>query len=192
MDVLFSRLRVAICRQLWVGVSGMLMLLGLNACVRVSRPDALMRQTKIELDRAREAGASDYDPVGWGCAQHKFQQAQHAMTQHHFHQAAMFAAESSMDARLALTHARFGAVRARIQDKVATNARLRQQNRQASVEYAQYQAHQQAQTASKQATGSTQAVSLDEGFQNVPPSTATSSTSHPDAVAAPAHGQVQP
>jgi len=126
-------------------------LLVLGGCASVPPPDAAMNQAQAGLQAARQAGAADYDPVDLGFAQDKFQQAQTAMSNRKFAQAADLAAESSADATLARTKAMLGAARAQIQLKVQANTRQRAQNEQAKAENAQHQAQQRAQLAQQQA-----------------------------------------
>jgi hypothetical protein len=126
-------------------------LLVLGGCASVPPPDAAMSQAQAGLQAARQAGAADYDPVDLGFAQDKFQQAQTAMANRKYAQAADLAAESSADATLARTKAQLGAARAQIQLKVQANTRLRAQNEQAKAENEQHQAQQRAQLAQQQA-----------------------------------------
>ncbi|MBD8881261.1 DUF4398 domain-containing protein [Rhodanobacter hydrolyticus] len=92
-----------------------------------------MNQAQVQLQAARDAGAPDYDPVDLGFAQDKFQQAQAAMADRKYALAADLAAESRADADLARTKANLGAARAKIQDKMNTNAELREQGAQAAA-----------------------------------------------------------
>ena len=88
------------------------------------------------------AGAADYAPVDLGFAQDKFQQAQAAMAERKYADAANLAEESRADAELARAKARLGAARAQIQGKVQENSRLRRQDEQAAA--AEQQQEQQA------------------------------------------------
>ena len=106
-------------------------LLALAGCASVPPPDASMNQAQALLQSARDAGASDYDPVDLGFAQTKFQQAQSAMAARKYADAADLAEEARADAELARTRARLGSARAQIQAKVDENTRLRQQAEQA-------------------------------------------------------------
>jgi hypothetical protein len=106
-------------------------LLALAGCASVPPPDASMSQAQALLQSARDAGASDYDPVDLGFAQTKFQQAQAAMAARKYADAADLAEEARADAELARTRARLGSARAQIQAKVDENTRLRQQMEQA-------------------------------------------------------------
>jgi len=126
-------------------------LLVLGGCASVPPPDAAMNQAQAGLQAARQAGAADYDPVDLGFAQDKFQQAQTAMSNRKFAQAADLAAESSADSTLARTRAMLGAARAQIQLKVQANTRQRTQNEEAKAENAQHEAQQRAQLAQQQA-----------------------------------------
>lgn len=97
----------------------------LGGCASVPPPDASMNRAQQLLQDARDAGAADYAPVDLGFAQDKFQQAQTAMSDRKYGDAANLAEESRADAELAQAKARLGAARAQIQAKVKENARLR-------------------------------------------------------------------
>lgn len=148
-------------------------LLVLGGCASVPPPDAAMNQAQAGLQAARQAGAADYDPVDLGFAQDKFQQAQAAMSNRKFAQAADLAAESSADSTLARTKAMLGAARAQIQLKVQANTRQRAQNEQAKAENAQHEAQQRAQLAQQQAAEQAAADGL--------PASAASSATTPSA-----------
>jgi hypothetical protein len=92
-----------------------------------------MNQAQNQLQMARDAGAADYAPVDLGFAQDKFQQAQAAMAERKYADAASLAEESRADAELAQAKARLGAARAQIQSKVQENTRLRQEGEQAAA-----------------------------------------------------------
>ncbi|MFC5526981.1 DUF4398 domain-containing protein [Rhodanobacter ginsengisoli] len=93
-----------------------------------------MNLAQTELQAAREAGAADYAPVDLGFAQDKFQQAQAAMAERKYADAANLAGESSADAELARAKARLGAARAQIQSKMQENDRLRQLGEQSATD----------------------------------------------------------
>ncbi|MDO1527616.1 DUF4398 domain-containing protein [Fulvimonas sp. R45] len=126
-------------------------MLALAGCASVPPPDASMNQAQAQIQSAREAGAADYDPVDFGFAQDKFQQAQAAMSNRKYADAANLAEESMADASLARTKALLGAARAQIQQKVQANGALRAQNEEARAENAQHEAQQRAQLAQQQA-----------------------------------------
>lgn len=151
-------------------------LLALGGCASVPPPDGAMNQAQAGLQAARQAGAADYDPVDLGFAQDKFQQAQMAMSNRKFAQAADLAAEASADATLARTKAMLGAARAQIQLKVQANSRQRAQNEQAQAENAQHQAQQRAQLAQQQAA--------DQAGLNGQPAAASSTAAPADATSA--------
>jgi hypothetical protein len=115
-------------------VSGLLVAAGLaiGGCASVPPPDNAMNLAQGQLQAARDAQAADYAPVDLGFAQDKFQQAQAAMAQRHYADAAKWAEESRADAELARAKARLAAAREQIQGKLAENTRLRQQGEQAS------------------------------------------------------------
>jgi len=113
--------------------------LALAGCASVPPPDDSMNRAQTQLQGARDAGAADYAPVDLGFAQDKFQQAQAAMAQRKYADAANLAEESRADAELARAKARLGAARAQIQSKVQENTRLRSQGEQAAAEQQQEQ-----------------------------------------------------
>lgn len=106
--------------------------LTLAGCASVPPPNQAMNLAQAQLQAARDAGAADYDPVDYGFAQDKFQQAQGAMAARKYAKAADLAAESQVDAQLAQTKASLGASRAEIQAKLDANAALREQGAQAA------------------------------------------------------------
>ncbi|MEO9214719.1 MAG: DUF4398 domain-containing protein [Rhodanobacter sp.] len=123
--------------------TGVLVLtLALTGCATVPPPDDSMNLAQTQLQAARDAGAADYAPVDLGFAQDKFQQAQAAMAERKYADAANLAEESRADAELARAKARLGAARAQIQGKVQENTSLRSQGEQAAA--AEQQQLQQA------------------------------------------------
>lgn len=104
----------------------LILTLALTGCASVPPPNDSMNLAQTELQTAREAGAADYAPVDLGFAQDRFQQAQTAMAERKYADAANLAGESSADAELARAKARLGAARAQIQGKMQENTRLRQ------------------------------------------------------------------
>jgi len=108
-------------------------LLALVGCASVPPPNDAMNQAQSRLQAAHDAGAADYDPVDLGFAQDKFQQAQAAMADRKYAQAADLAAESGADADLARVKANLGAARSQIQSKMNANAELRQQGAEAAA-----------------------------------------------------------
>lgn len=123
----------------------------LGGCASVPPPDNLMNQAQAQLQSARDAGAPDYDPVDFGFAQDKFQQAQQAMANRKYDQAADLADESRADATLARTKAQLAQARAQIQSKTDANRRLRAQNAEAQSENDQHYQQQKAQLAAQMA-----------------------------------------
>lgn len=111
----------------------LVMTLALAGCATVPPPDDSMNLAQTQLQAARDAGAADYAPVDLGFAQDKFQQAQAAMAERKYADAATLAEESRADAELARAKARLGAARAQIQGKVQENTRLRSQGEQAAA-----------------------------------------------------------
>lgn len=99
----------------------------LAACASTPPPNDQMQRAQTELKQARQAGASDYDPVDLQFAAGKFRQAQAAMAKKHYGKAAMRAEEAEADAQLAFTKARLAVERQKIQTQTRENARLRKQ-----------------------------------------------------------------
>jgi hypothetical protein len=118
--------------------------LTLGGCASVPPPNDSMNMAQTQLQDARDAGAADYAPVDLGFAQDKFQQAQAAMSNRKYADAANFAEESRADAELARAKARLGASRAQIQGKVQENSRLRAQGEQAAAAAVQQEQQQPA------------------------------------------------
>jgi hypothetical protein len=117
-------------RRLFVMGTALGVALVIGGCASVPPPDNAMNLAQNQLQAARDADAADYAPVDLGFAQDKFQQAQTAMAQRKYADAANLADESRADAELARAKARLGAARAQIQAKVQENAQLRQQGEQ--------------------------------------------------------------
>ncbi len=111
--------------------------LALGGCASIPPPDDSMNQAQSSLQQARDAGAADYAPVDLGFAQDKFQQAQSAMSERKYEDAANLAEESRADSELARAKARLGASRAQIQHRVEENSQLRAQGEQAAAEATQ-------------------------------------------------------
>lgn len=101
--------------------------LALAGCASVPPPDGAMNQAQAQLQAARDAGAADYAPVDLGFAQNKFQQAQSAMAERNYDDAANLAEEARADAELARAKARLGKAQAQIKAKLEENTRLREQ-----------------------------------------------------------------
>jgi hypothetical protein len=123
----------------------------LGGCASVPPPDSAMTQAQAQIQSARDAGAQDYDPVDFGFAQDKFQQAQVAMANGKYAQAADLADESRADATLARTKALLGQARGQIQSKTDANRQLRAQNEEAQTENDQHYQQQKAQMAAQMA-----------------------------------------
>jgi hypothetical protein len=137
--------------------------LSLGGCASVPPPDNLMNQAQAQLQSARDAGAPDYDPVDFGFAQDKFQQAQQAMANRKYDQAADLADESRAVATLARTKAQLAAARTQIQSKMDANRRLRAQNAEAQSENDQHYQQQKAQLAAQMAAMQQQADGQNNG-----------------------------
>ena len=137
--------------------------LTLGGCASVPPPDNLMNQAQAQLQSARDAGAPDYDPVDFGFAQDKFQQAQQAMANRKYDQAADLADESRAVATLARTRAQLAAARAQIQSKTDANRRLRAQNAEAQAENDQHYQQQKAQLAAQMAASQQQDNGQNDG-----------------------------
>ncbi|RUL69308.1 DUF4398 domain-containing protein [Dyella choica] len=148
--------------------------LSLGGCASVPPPDNLMSQAQAQLQSARDGGAPDYDPVDFGFAQDKFQQAQQAMANRKYAQAADLAEESRADATLARTRAQLGAARAQIQSKMDANSRLRAQNAEAQAENDQHYQQQKAQLAAQMAASQPQNSGQDGGQNDGNPASSSS------------------
>jgi hypothetical protein len=109
-------------RRLFAMATAIGVALVIGGCASVPPPDNAMNLAQSQLQAARDADAADYAPVDLGFAQDKFQQAQTAMAQRKYADAANLADESRADAELARAKARLGAARAQIQAKVQENA----------------------------------------------------------------------
>jgi hypothetical protein len=166
----------------------------LGGCASVPPPDGAMNQAQAQLQSARDAGADTYDPVDYGFAQDKFQQAQSAMADRKYAQAADLADESRADATLARTKALLAAARAQIQSKTDANSQLRAQNAEAQSENDQHYQQQKAQLAAQQAAMQQPAAddnnNADDNGGN-PASSATSPVPASSAPALPAQAPVQ-
>ncbi len=167
--------------------------LALGSCASVPPPNDSMNLAQSMLQAARDAGAADYAPVDLGFAQDKFQQAQTAMAERKFADAASLAEDSNADAELARTKARLGAARAQMQSKLQENTRLRHEGEQLAAEQQQME-----QSAPVPASGSSAASPVNDmpapsasvlsapagdGFETIPddsPSPASSAGSQGD------------
>ncbi|MEO8810421.1 MAG: DUF4398 domain-containing protein [Rhodanobacter sp.] len=186
----FSRLAGLPARSC-LAIGALALALALTSCASAPPPNDAMNLTQNQLQAARDAGAADYAPVDLGFAQDKFQQAQAAMADGKFADAAVFAEESGADAELARTKARLGAARAEMQSKLQENTRLRREGEQLVTEQQQMQ-HEQAMPAAPGAapaspvqdmpapSGSVLSAPAGDGFQTLPagnqaPASSTSS-----------------
>jgi hypothetical protein len=163
----FSPLQV--CRSRTRAVVPALLLalsLSLGGCASVPPPDGAMNQAQSQLQAARDAGADTYDPVDFGFAQDKFQQAQTAMADRKYALASDLADESRADATLARTKALLAAARAQIQSKTDANSQLRAQNEEAQSENDQHYQQQKAQLAAQQAAMQQPAADDNNGGDN--------------------------
>lgn len=151
--------------------------LALSGCATTPPPDGAMNQAQVQLQAARDADAADYAPVDLGFAQNKFQQAQNAMANRKYDDAALLADEARADAELARAKARLGAARASIQNKTNANNRLRDQIEQSLSAQQQQDQSQNSGLPAQQQTGDMPAPpssSLSEpipegqGFQTMP------------------------
>lgn len=154
--------------------------LSLGGCASVPPPDNLMNQAQAQLQSARDAGAPDYDPVDFGFAQDKFQQAQQAMANRKYAQAADLADESRADATLARTKAQLAAARAQIQSKMDANSRLRSQNAEAQSENDQHYQQQKAQLTAQMAATQQPSGDLGNGENGGNPAPSSSAAAPAD------------
>ena len=152
------------------------MTLALAGCATTPPPDGAMNQAQVMLQAARDADAASYAPVDLGFAQNKFLQAQAAMANRKYDDAAVLAEEARADAELARAKARLAAARAQIQHKTAANQQLREQIEQSlATEQQQSQSQNaalpaQQQTMDMPAPASSQLEPLPQGqgFQTLP------------------------
>lgn len=167
-------------------------LLALSGCASVPPPDSAMNQAQAQLQAARDAGAGDYDPVDFGFAQDKFQQAQAAMADRKYALAGDLADESRADATLARTKAQLGQARAQIQSKTDANSQLRSQNAEAQSENDQHYQQLKAQLAAQQASMQP-ASGGDNGDNggNPAPSSTSPAPAAPSSSALPSQAPVQ-
>ena len=165
--------------------------LSLGGCASVPPPDNLMNQAQAQLQSARDAGAPDYDPVDFGFAQDKFQQAQQAMANRKYAQAADLADESRADATLARTKAQLAAARAQIQSKMDANSRLRAQNAEAQSENDQHYQQQKAQLATQMAATQQPSDGQDNGENGGNPASSSSAPASGGNPPLPAQAPVQ-
>jgi hypothetical protein len=164
-------------------------LLALTGCASVPPPDGAMNQAQAQLQAARDAGASDYDPVDFGFAQDKFQQAQAAMADRKYDVAGNLADESRADANLARTKALLGQARAQIQSKTDANSQLRSQNAEAQSENDQHYQQLKAQLAAQQAA--MQQSAGDNGDNGDNPASGSSAPGAPASSQLPSQAPVQ-
>lgn len=139
----------------------------LGGCASVPPPDGAMTQAQMQLQSARDAGASDYAPVDLDFAQNKFQQAQAAMANRKYEDAATLAEEAQADAELARAKARLGAARAQIQRKTQANRDLREQIEQ-DLNAQEEAARQQQQQLQSQQQNLQQGLPAQEQTQDMP------------------------
>lgn len=153
----------------------------LSGCASVPPPDSAMTQAQSQIQAARDAGAPDYDPVDFGFAQDKFQQAQAAMADGKYALAADLADESRADATLARTKALLGQARGQIQSKTDANRQLRAQNEEAQTENDQHYQQQKAQLAAQMAAMQQSDNGQDDGQDNGGNPASSSTTPAPAA-----------
>jgi hypothetical protein len=188
LQVCRSRTRAVVPALVMLAVS-----LSLGGCASVPPPNGAMNQAQSQLQAARDAGADTYDPVDFGFAQDKFQQAQAAMADRKYAQASDLADESRADATLARTKAQLAAARAQIQSKTDANGQLRSQNAEAQSENDQHYQQQKAQLAAQQAAMQQPATGEDNGGDNGgnPASSGTSPTPDSSAPVLPQQAPMQ-
>jgi len=151
--------------------------LALTGCATTPPPDGTMNQAQVMLQAARDADAADYAPVDLGFAQNKFQQAQAAMANRKYDDAALLADEARADAELARAKARLAAARAQIQRKTTANQQLREQIEESlATEQQQSQGQNPALPAQQQTTDMpapassqlAEPIPQGQGFQTMP------------------------
>jgi PBP1b-binding outer membrane lipoprotein LpoB len=153
--------------------------LTLGGCATIPPPDDSMNEAQTQLQAARDAGAADYAPVDLGFAQDKFQQAQAAMNERKYADAATLSEESRADAELARAKAKLGAARAQIQSKVRENSRLRTEGEQAAAEATRQE--QQAAPAPSSSSAPTESAPADSAPTEDMPAPSASVLSAPPA-----------
>jgi multidrug efflux pump subunit AcrA (membrane-fusion protein) len=163
--------------------------LSIGGCASVPPPDSAMNQAQAQLQSARDAGADTYDPVDFGFAQDKFQQAQSAMADRKYALAADLADESRADATLARTKAMLAAARAQIQSKTDANSQLRAQNAEAQSENDQHYQQQKAQLVAQQAAMQQPAADDNGGDNGGNPASSATSPVPPSSAPAPLPAQ---
>ena len=181
---IFSPL-VGFPRRILGAATALVMTLALASCASLPPPNDSMSLAQTQLQSARDAGAADYAPVDLGFAQDKFQQAQAAMAERKYADAASLAGESVADADLARAKARLAAARSQIQAKLDENNRLRsigeraeaanQQENQAAPPTAASSLPPPTQDMPAPSSSALSAPAAD-GFQTMP-----SGAQHPDA-----------
>ncbi|WP_430391405.1 DUF4398 domain-containing protein [Dyella sp. 20L07] len=151
--------------------------LALSGCASTPPPDGIMNQAQVQLQAARDADAADYAPVDLGFAQNKFLQAQNAMANRKYDEAATLADEARADAELARAKARLAAARAQIQSKSSANQQLREQidqslateQQQSQQQDAGLPAQQQSEDMPAPAASSlSEPIPQGQGFQTLP------------------------
>ena len=163
----------------------------LSGCASVPPPDGAMTQAQSQIQAARDAGAQDYDPVDFGFAQDKFQQAQVAMANGKYAQAADLADESRADATLARTKALLGQARGQIQSKTDANRQLRAQNEEAQTENDQHYQQQKTQLAAQMAAMQQSDNGQDNGQDNGNPASSSTTPAPASSSALPAQSPMQ-
>jgi len=170
-----------------MAATALVLTLALTSCASVPPPNDSMSLAQTQLQSARDAGAADYAPVDLGFAQDKFQQAQAAMAERKYADAANLAGESIADAELARAKARLAAAHSQILAKVKENNRLRRLGEQAEAAELKQDQHQTAPPSASSVpppptqdmpAPSSSAISAPavDGFQTVP-----SGSQQPDA-----------
>jgi hypothetical protein len=177
VHIFFPPKRRPVAARLAVSTLTLAMTLALAGCASTPPPDGMMNQAQMQLQAARDADASSYDPIDFGAAQDKFQQAQSAMAKRDYDQAASLADEARADAELARAKSRLAAARAQIQSKTAANQQLREQIDQSLADQQQQDQSQGSNLPAQQQTGDMPAppssalgdpIPQGQGFQTYP------------------------
>lgn len=100
-------------------------ILGLAGCASTPPPRGLLDGAERAISDAREAQAEDHSAVELGRAQERLAAARSAMAERDYDQAAVYATQAEVDARLAEVRSRSATGRAEIQRRSEENARLR-------------------------------------------------------------------
>ena len=112
----------ALCVRLAIAFMAMAWLVG---CASTPPPRGVLDGAERAISDAREARAEDFAAVDLGRAQERLAAARAAMAERDYDQAAVYATQAEVDARVAEVRSRSATGRAEIQRRTEENARLR-------------------------------------------------------------------